>query len=182
MSRPSHLKERTLCAKLFVTSRKASRTGCAPTKIGSFDHPMSKQTPVKLDDLEFALMFVDGASDFGNTAWVCRQTGAVLCHSDEFDEFGPLPDDIDDVDRYVVVPDKREFELGKPLALEFARTHLPACYEQVREIFSHRGAYPRFKDLLERQQSLDAWHQWEAEQTKQALRARCADNGVTLAD
>ena len=72
--------------------------------------------------------------------------------------------------------------LGKPLALEFARTQLPACYEQVCAIFSRRGAYARFKALLERHQSLDAWHQWEAEQTRQALREWCTNNGLTPAD
>ena len=143
---------------------------------------MSKQTPVKLDALEDALLFVGGGDMYGNAAWMCRETGAVLCHSDEFDDFEPLPEDIDDAERYVAVPDKRDLDLGKPLALEFARTQLPACYEQVCAIFAHRGAYARFKDLLERQQSLDAWHQWEAEQTRQALRAWCADNGITLAD
>ena len=143
---------------------------------------MSEQTPVKLSDLEEALLFVGMGSDFGAAAWVCRATGAVLWHSDDSDDFGPLPEDIDDAERYVAVPDKREFGLGKPLALKFARTHLPACYEQVCDIFSRRGAYARFKDLLERHQSLDAWHQWEAEQTRQALREWCADNGLTLAD
>ena len=143
---------------------------------------MNKQTPVKLDALEDALLFLGGGNMYGNAAWVCRETGAVLCHSDEFDEFDPLPEDIDDEDRYVPVPDKHELALGKPLALEFARTQLPACYEQVCAMFAHRGAYARFKDLLERHQSLDAWYQWEDEQTKQALRAWCADNGITLAD
>jgi hypothetical protein len=143
---------------------------------------VSKQNPVKLDALEDALRFVGGGGDFGNAAWVCRQTGAVLCHSDDTDDFDPLPDDIDDEARYVPVPDQHELELGKPLALEFARTQLPACYEQVREIFSHRVAYARFKDLLQRHQSLDAWHQWETEQTRLALRAWCADNGITLTD
>lgn len=143
---------------------------------------MSKQIPVELDALEDAMLFVDGGSDFGNAAWVCRETGAVLWHSDDFDEFGPLPADIDNADRYVPVPDKREFDLGKPLALDFTRTHLPASYEQVREIFAHRSAYARFKDLLERHHSLDVWHQWETEQARQALRTWCADNGITLAD
>jgi hypothetical protein len=119
---------------------------------------------------------------FGNAAWVCRDTGAVLLHSDDFDEFGPVPAGSDDETRYVPVPDKRDLGLGKPLALEFARTHLPDCYEQVCAMFSHRGAYARFKDLLDRHDSLDAWHQWETEQTRQALRAWCADNGIELAD
>ena len=143
---------------------------------------MSEQTSVKLGDLEDALLFVGSGEMFGNAAWVCRETGEALWHSDETDDFGPLPEDIDDAARYVAVPDKHELGLGKPLALEFTRTHLPACYEQVCRMFSHRGAYSRFKDLLERHRSLDAWHQWEAEQTRQALRAWCADNGVNLAD
>lgn len=143
---------------------------------------MSQQTRVKLDALEDALLFLGGGDMYGNAAWVCRETGEVLCHSYDTDDFDPLPENIDDEDRYVPVPGQRDLELGKPLALEFARTHLPACYEQVRDIFSHRGAYARFKDLLERHQSLDAWHQWETEQTRQALRTWCADNGITLTD
>jgi hypothetical protein len=143
---------------------------------------MSDRPPVKLDALEDALQFVGSGDMFGNAAWVCRDTGDVLCHSDDTDDFEPLPEDIDDAARYVPVPDQRELDLGKPLAMEFTRTHLPACCEQVREIFSHRGAYARFKDLLQRHHRLDAWHQWETEQTRQALRAWCADNGITLAD
>lgn len=142
---------------------------------------MSAPTPVKLDDLEEALLFL-GAGEFGNTAWVCRATGAVLWHSEDTDDFGPLPADIADAERYVAMPDKRELGLGKPLALEFARTQLPASFEDVRAMFAHRGAYARFKDLLERQQQLDAWHRWEEEQTRQALREWCADNGLNLAD
>lgn len=141
---------------------------------------MSKQTPVKLDDLEEALLFLDAGGDA--EAWLCRDTGAVHWHSDEFDEFGPLPDDIDDAARYVALPNKHDFDLGKPLALAFARTHLPACYEQVCAMFSRRGAYARFKDLLDRHDRLDAWYQWETEQTRQALRAWCADNDIILAE
>ena len=143
---------------------------------------MSEQNPVKLDDLEDALLFLGGGDMYGNAAWVRRQTGVVLCHSDDTDDFEPLPDDIDDETRYVPVPDQHELELGKPLALEFTRMQLPDSYEQVREIFSHRGAYARFKNLLEHHQSLDAWYQWETDQTRQALRTWCADNGITLAD
>lgn len=143
---------------------------------------MSEPDTVKLDDLEEALLFVGAGELSGASAWVCRATGELLCHSDEFDEFGPLPEDIDDTERYVPIPDQHQLDLGKPLALEFARTQLPACYEQVCAMFSHRGAYARFKDLLDRHDSLDTWHQWEAEQTRQALRGWCADNNITLAE
>lgn len=116
---------------------------------------MSEQPPVKLADLEDALMFVDAGNGFDTAAWVCLETGAVLWRGGDGDDSGPLSEDIDDAARYVAVPDKREFGLGKPLALEFARAQLPTCHEQVGAMFSHRGACPRFKDLRERHQSLD---------------------------
>ena len=143
---------------------------------------MNERPPVKLADLEDALTFVDAGNGFDTAAWVCRETGAVLWHSDETDDFGPLPEDIDNADRYVAVPGKRDLDLGKPLALDFTRRHLPDCFEQVVAMFSHRGAYAHFKDLLDRHDSLDAWHQWETDQTRQALREWCADNDITLVD
>lgn len=143
---------------------------------------MSEPDTVKLDDLEEALWFVGAGELSGASAWVCRATGEVLWHSDAVDDLGPLPPDIDDAARYVAVPDRHTLGLGKPLALAFARTQLPACYEQVRAIFAHRGAYARFKDLLERHHCLDAWHRWEAEQAREALRAWCADSGLTPVD
>lgn len=144
---------------------------------------MRKHPAVKLDDLEEAMMFLSSGEEFGNAAWLCRDTGEVLWHGDEgIADFGPLPEDVDKEDRYMAIPDKHDLDLGKPLVLEFVRTHLPECFEQVWEIFSHRGAYARFKDLLDRHNSLDAWYQWEQEKTRQALREWCADNGIKLAD
>lgn len=143
---------------------------------------MSDQPAVKLGDLEDALMFVSSGDMFDNAAWLCRDTGEVIWHSDENDDIEPLPEDIDDEDRYVPIPDKHDLGLGKPLALEFARTHLPECFEEVREIFAHRGAYARFKDFLDQNNTLEAWHQWEQEKTQQALRQWCADNDIPLAD
>lgn len=119
---------------------------------------------------------------FDNEAWLRRATGEVLWHCDDVEDFGPVPEDIDVGDRYVAVPDKRDLGLGKPLALDFARTHLPEQFEQVQGIFSRRGAYARFKDLLERHDSLDAWYQWEQDMTRQALREWCEDNDIQLAE
>lgn len=143
---------------------------------------MSQQPAVKLDDLEEAMMFVSSGEEFGSAAWLCRDSGKVIWHADDGNEWDPLPENIDDEDRYVAIPDKRDLDLGKPLALEFARTHLPECLEQVYGMFSRRGAYARFKNLLERHQRLDAWYAREQERTRQALREWCADNGIKLAD
>ncbi len=143
---------------------------------------MTEQSAVKIDDLEESLLFVSTGDLLDNQAWVCRDTGEVFWHCDEIEDFGPVPEDIDDGDRYAAIPDKRDLGLGKPLALEFARTHLPEHFEHVRDIFSRRGAYARFKDLLAHNDSLEAWYQGETEKTRQALREWCEDNSIKLAE
>ncbi|WP_353839486.1 hypothetical protein [Mesorhizobium sp.] len=76
------------------------------------------------------------------------ETGKIYCHSEWVDDVEELPDDLEDSERYIAIPDKRELDLGKPLVLSFARHHLLDDYDKVREIFSRAGAYARFKDLL----------------------------------
>lgn len=83
-------------------------------------------------------------------AFLCKQSGTLYWQSEFTGDLDELPDDIDDRDKYVQIPDKRELELGKPLALDFAREFLPDEVGDVQEIFSKRGAYARFKDLLQR--------------------------------
>ena len=46
--------------------------------------------------------------------------------------------------------------------------------------FHQRGAYGRFKDLLERKGMLEAWYECEAQAAEQALRAWSAENGLQL--
>lgn len=117
-------------------------------------------------------------------AWLDRETGTTLVRFPEGvdDEEEPLPDDIDDESRYMPIPDKRDLRLGKPLVLQFACEQMPEHYDKIREIFSRRGAYARFKDLLEREEQLDAWYAYETEQTHQAIRQWCADNDIELSD
>ncbi|WFU42035.1 hypothetical protein QA640_05945 [Bradyrhizobium sp. CB82] len=59
-----------------------------------------------------------------------------------------LPDDINDEEKYVALPDKRKLGLGKPLVLDFARQFLPADFDDVRYFFGRRGTYPKFRALL----------------------------------
>ena len=86
----------------------------------------------------------------------CKQSGRVFS-----DELGELPDDIEDSEKYVPIPDKRELDLGKPLVLDFARQFLPNDIDEVRRIFTRKGAYARFKDLLDRRGALDHWYDFE---------------------
>ena len=91
------------------------------------------------------------------------------------------PDDIDDKN-YILIPDKRELELGKPLVFYFAREFLPDDYDEVRHIFSRRGAYRRYKDLLVRRGALERWYDFSNKSEETALREWCAENGIELSE
>ncbi len=74
-----------------------------------------------------------------NEAYLDRQSGKIYWHSEFGDNDEELPNDIDD-EKYIAIPDKKELDLGKPLVLDFAREFLPDDYDEVRHIFSRRGA------------------------------------------
>jgi hypothetical protein len=80
----------------------------------------------------------------------------------------------------LTVPGKKELDLGRSLALDFARDELPERYEDVRDIFRKAGAYRRFRALLEATGTLDAWYAYEASGTEQALRRWAEENDIEL--
>ena len=71
--------------------------------------------------------------------------------------------------KYIAIPDKRDLDLGKPLVLDFAREFLPVDYDEVRHIFSRRGAYRRYKGLLVRRRALDQWYDFSNKAEEAAL-------------
>ncbi len=141
---------------------------------------METSALVSYADLEVAFLWVCAGPPTQNTAYVCRTTGKTHWASDLVDSEEPLPDDIDDSSVYVAVPHKVDLNLGKNLALKFTDEHLPDSYDVVFDFFRRRGAYARFKDLLDRKDCLDAWYEYEARAVENALREWSAQNGITL--
>lgn len=127
--------------------------------------------PTRFDDVLEAFEFANMGGIDSAEAILDLRTGETYLRSDYMDENNPLPDDIDNnTERYLVLPDKRDLGLGKPLALLFADTCLDAeDAEKVHEIFSRRGAYARFKDLLEYRDCLEQWYEFESQAQRQAL-------------
>src|SRR6516165_7471790 len=113
--------------------------------------------PVSFSDLQLAFEFVSSGGMGENEAYLDRQSDKIYWHSECDDNNEELPDDIDD-EKYIAIPDKRELDLGKPLVLDFAREFLPDDYDEVRYIFSRRGAYRRFKDLLVGRGAIGQWY------------------------
>ena len=96
--------------------------------------------PVSLKDILGAFKFVCAGGGVEHQAFLCKQSGKLYCHSG--------------------------LDLGKPLALDFARQFLPGDFDDVRQFFSRRGTYARFKDLLARRGVLDQWYDFEANRGK----------------
>jgi hypothetical protein len=138
--------------------------------------------PVSLKDILDAFEFVSAAGTGEHHAFLCKQSGRIYWHSEYCDDLNEMPDDIDDGEKYVEIPDRKELGLGKPLVLDFARQFLPADIDEIRRIFSKKGAYGRFKVLLDRKGALDQWYAFEAEAEEKALRTWCDLNSIEVSD
>ncbi len=135
---------------------------------------------VKWDDLEAAYLFANGTPIGVASAYVSRSTGKTFWGSDEMDNLEELPPDVDTNPDYVAVPNKRDLDLGNQLVMDFARAEMPEHFEDIRDIFSRRGAYRRFKNFLLDNERLDDWYAYEARRTREALLEWCAENDIEV--
>jgi hypothetical protein len=142
---------------------------------------MSNTTAVKYLDLEAALEWSSSGAPSENTALLSRATGEVFIMSEQ-EDFGQeeLPEDIEDATRYEVVPHKNDLDLGQDLVFEFTQTTMRQHFAVVRAYFGKRGAYAKFKSLLEREGKLDDWHAFENAAKRQALLKWAAEENFTV--
>ena len=134
---------------------------------------------VTFKEIEEAFSFVSSAPESEHEAFLDRITGKIYYHSDMLEDFEELPEDIDD-ERYIAIPSNKELDLGKRLVQVFIYEYLPDAAEEVEAIFRRKGAYARFKALLERRGILQKWYDFETEAEEEALRFWCQENGIEL--
>src|ERR1700730_13931274 len=96
------------------------------------------------------------------------------CYSD--------PEDLEPSDRYIAVPHKNDLGLGRRLALAFVDQELSDEYDTVAGFFGRRGAYGRFKALLQAHGMLERWYEFENRAMEDALLAWCEENGIQPVD
>jgi hypothetical protein len=137
-------------------------------------------TAVDVSELLEAVEFVSSVLTGDAAAYVSRDTGDVYFVGTDMEPEDGLPEDLETSDRYVAVPSKQDLDLGRPLALRFAETHVPEHYEAIFSVFSRPGAYARFKNLLETHGRLAAWYEFENKAQQDALRDWCAAEGLEL--
>lgn len=128
-------------------------------------------------DIHTAYEYVSSGMQFENEALLHRESGQIH-YLAEFDD-GVFPDEFDS-DRYVAIPHKNDLGLGRELVYEFAASVVPEHADDIYDIFRSRGAYRRFKGLLERIGKLQEWYDYEQKATDTALREWCADEKIRL--
>ncbi len=137
---------------------------------------------VTYEEISSAFEFVASGAPMEHSAYISLDTGQIYWASELASLDEELPDDLDTSDRYLIVPHKTELDLGKHLALRFAANELPDSYEQVASVFRSKGAYGRFKQVLEAKGVLEKWYKFEEEATEKALREWCAANDIQIVE
>jgi len=136
---------------------------------------------VKFADLEYVFEFINAGDPYEHEAFVSRSTGKTYIRSDVagIDE---LPEDVMGNDDYVEIPNKYDLDLGKDLVWQFVDRQIPGLKNKVREIFSRRSAYARYKMFLEDLDLLDAWYRFEGERTREVLLEWAREKGISIDD
>ncbi len=134
---------------------------------------------INFNEIEDAFMFVSMGQPYEHMAYLSKESGEIYYHSEYGDNPEELPNDIDDP-IYVAIPHKKELGLGKNLALEFAYKFMEQKAELVESIFGKKGAYSKFKNLLDKLGELDHWYQYEAEKQRKYLLEWCEENEIPL--
>jgi hypothetical protein len=124
-------------------------------------------------------MFVSSAPMYSNSAYISRETGQTFYVSSMGDS-DELPEDIYEDEQYIEIPHKNELGLGKDLVLDFTSEHMPNEIEDVYSFFRKKGAYSKFKSLLERKALLEKWYVFEEARTNEALREWCQENNIEI--
>ena len=136
---------------------------------------------IKFDDIENAFLFASIGGMYENQAILCKETGEIYYIS-EMGDSDDLPDDVDESNKYIEIPHKNELNLGRNLVSQFVSKHIPEETVNVEKIFRKKGAYSRFKALLEQKGLLNQWHDYENSRQSEALRKWCKDNKIDIID
>lgn len=131
---------------------------------------------IEFDEVENAFLFVCMGPGHVNSVILNKETGEMYYQS-EYGDSDELPEDIND-EKYIELPDKSELNLGKRLVFQLVKKFMSEKMDKVEEIFSKKGAYARYKDLLEYQGKLNEWYAYENEAQTKALKEWCEDNNI----
>ena len=132
---------------------------------------------VRIDDIEMAIEFVSSSMS-DSEAYIDVHTGKIHYVGDLVDE--PVPTDIFENKKYICLPSKVDLDLGKSVALDFVRNNIPEKIDVTYDIFSRKGAYSKFKNLLASLDQLDNWYEYEQDAFRRAALDWCRENRIDV--
>ena len=136
---------------------------------------------MKYDDIENAFYFISMSPPYEHSVLLCKDSGEMYYIS-EMGDSDELPEDVNDPKRYISIPHKNDLNLGNMLVKDFVTEFCSEDFQKVHDIFRRKGAYARYKELLETRGLLEKWYDFEKRHTEEALRQWCRENGVDLTD
>lgn len=137
---------------------------------------------IKFSDVADLFEYVNSGSPSDYQGYICKVTGKTYFYSEFGDNEEELPEDIDDEEKYLAIPYKNDLDLGRELVFEFIQEYLPSAYENVRSMFRSKGAYTKFKVLIENAGSTEKWYQFESKRIEQALREWALAQDIEISD
>jgi len=139
---------------------------------------VEKNMKTTFSDIEDAFMFASSGQAYECEAYISQTTGEIYYHSD-YGDYDDLPEDIDDPE-YIVIPHKTELDLGKRLVLAFASEYLGDHANNVESLFRRKGAYSKFKALLDRLGQLNLWYKYEGNARQKAIIEWCEEHKIHI--
>jgi hypothetical protein len=135
---------------------------------------------INYKDLRNAFEFVSSGSPATHAAYICMDTAHIYWVSSSLELEEAVPEDVETSARYLAVPHKNALHLGQKMALQFIDQVLPDDYNMVASFFRKRGAYRRFRELLQAQGLLEQWFAFEADACDNALLDWCQQRSIQL--
>jgi hypothetical protein len=135
---------------------------------------------VKWQDLLHAFTFVNSAPKGENVARFSLASGEIELHSVWTELWAEEDGTKKTGGETLDIPHKTDLGLGRDLVLWFVEEVIPEQLEDVAEIFQKRGAYAKFRALLEEEGLMQQWYLFEKQAEEQALKEWCAENGISL--
>lgn len=137
-------------------------------------------TSVKWSEFIEAFEFASFGGPYDTRAFVNLDTGSFHFISDTVDLEEEPPEDLETSARYLALPHKNDLDLGRELALSFTERQLPGEFDKVLGYFHKRGAYRRFKELLDDRGLLEDWYAFEKDATERVLRQWCEQHEIEI--
>ncbi len=133
---------------------------------------------VKFKEIEMAFDFVSFGQPLENEAYIDIESGKI--YSEFGDNEEELPNDISSNSKYITLPHKNDLNLGKTLVFNFTDQFMPKNCEKVENIFYKKGAYRKFKYLVEEEGLVRQWHEYSEQEHEKELLNWCKLNGVII--